>query len=437
MKTKLSTICARLIIAPTDNLASFLHRIMLKLHRAVAPFSSAFAKRFPRSSACFRRTIAPKTVFLFLCALSVLSQASFFTALPGVRTAVICLWGIGFLCFASTCRLAISGKTIRMLLPLVLFDISIFLIGVCRGNISGYLASPIAYSANLSGFLLLAGACCGACDTQGHKPVLFAGGRVYVFCALAVAAYTLISNFSGFWNPSMTYVYAQKNSLAPIVVTAMGCIIFLKLYKDTKLSALFLFSFSVFLVLLKSRSAIFGLVAALFIWWIYAISSGRTRWQVAGYTFLEFVLIMIIPTLRNFIVGEILLNNRASMGLNEISSGRTEQYAQIPESIPHTFLFGNGSTYIESFPLASFASFGIIATLILFVFACTPLFISYTKQASAGCRKNTLLLRGLALGFLMIALFEERAPFGPGTSYFFLWFSAGFLAEYKQKSVDD
>lgn len=371
-----------------------------------------------------------------MCALSVLAQASFLTALPGVRMTVICLWGVGFLYFAFVSRLAISGKTIRCLFPLILFNVLILIIGFCRGNVSGYLTSPIAYSANLSGFLFLAGSACGACDTKEGESFLLAGGRVYVFCTLAVAAYTLISNFSAFWNPSMVYVYAQKNSLAPIVVTAMCCIVFLKLYKDTKLSGLFLFSFSVFLVLLKSRSAIFGLAVALFIWWVYAINSGRSRWQIAGYTFIEFVLVMIIPTLRNFIVGEILLNNRASMGLNEISSGRTEQYAHLPESVPHAFLFGNGNTYIESFPLASFATFGMIAAVILFTFAFMPLFVSHKKQTSVVCRQSALLLRGLALSFLVIALFEERAPFGPGTSYFFLWFSAGFLTEYKQKSVD-
>ena len=140
----------------------------------------------------------------------------------------------------------------------------------------------------------------------------------------------------------------------------------------------------------------------------------------------------------------ILLNHRASEGISAVTSGRTDQITEVLTELPAadtgnsaSFLTGSGSTYIESLPMAAILSYGIIASVPLILFAFVPLVCAnLAKKTNIGKKGYALLLLALSIAFLCSGLFEERAPFGPGVTYFLFWFLSGYLsaAEHSDNS---
>lgn len=248
--------------------------------------------------------------------------------------------GVSF--FAAKSRLKLQRETLFFLCPILIFDLLTFLTGLVKGNLSGYLCSPITYSANLSAFVFLTGSLAGA--VSGKKLIL-TGAKVYVLCAIFISIYTIITSFSGIWLSAETYVYSRKNSLAPIILTAVCCIMFLKIIKNVKLNTLLLVLFIGFMVLLKSRASIIGLAAALVVWYVCVIKNRRKRLYIIIAVLLAVLLVLVIPALRELVIGNIIFNNRASLGVNEITSGRSEQFTLIfLANFPNAPFFGSGST---------------------------------------------------------------------------------------------
>ena len=156
------------------------------------------------------------------------------------------------------------------------------------------------------------------------------------------------------------------------------------------------------------------------------VKDKHLRRQIFYAAIMAFLLVVVIESLRNLMFGQLLFNNRAAEGVNGISSGRTDQVAEVfTPAITRSFWFGGGGTYIESFPLAALTSYGVIAFVPLLLFAFTPLFCVILSWKSTP-DSEAYLLTAISVAFLLISIFEERAPFGPGVTYFFLWFSAGF-----------
>ena len=326
--------------------------------------------------------------------------------------------------------LSCSGRRWFFLCPILIFDLLTFLTGLVKGNLSGYLCSPITYSANLSAFVFLTGSLAGA--VSGKKLIL-TGAKVYVLCAIFISIYTIITSFSGIWLSAETYVYSRKNSLAPIILTAVCCIMFLKIIKNVKLNTLLLVLFIGFMVLLKSRASIIGLAAALVVWYVCVIKNRRKRLYIIIAVLLAVLLVLVIPALRELVIGNIIFNNRASLGVNEITSGRSEQFTLIfLANFPNAPFFGSGSTYIESLPLAALLSFGVVSALPLLIFAAVPLRTATLFKNGPVPKSYVLFLKAASIAFLINCLFEERAPFGPGITYFFLWFTSGFFIGCKK-----
>ena len=183
-----------------------------------------------------------------------------------------------------------------------------------------------------------------------------------------------------------------------------------------------------FIILLKSRASIIGLAAASVVWYVCVCKNKRIRLYIFISLVLAAVLIFAIPQLRDLVIGNILLNNRGSLGLNDVSSGRLEQFQEIfLVEFPKAPFFGNGKMYIESLPLAALLSFGIFPTIPLLIFAAVPLYIAVKCRGQNVPINNIIFLKALSIAFLINGIFEERAPFGPGITYFFLWFTSGFV----------
>ena len=429
MKTRYATTYRRLIHSWADNIISLLDVFAAFLQTRLAPAVNGVTRRFPRIAEFFKN-LTPKKLFAFLCMVSVLSQIDFLSEVWLIRAAVILLWFMAFLFFAAKSRLKLQRETLFFLCPILIFDLLTFLTGLVKGNLSGYLCSPITYSANLSAFVFLTGSLAGAVS---EKKLILTGAKVYVLCAIFISIYTIITSFSGIWLSAETYVYSRKNSLAPIILTAVCCIMFLKIIKNVKLNTLLLVLFIGFMVLLKSRASIIGLAAALVVWYVCVIKNRRKRLYIIIAVLLAVLLVLVIPALRELVIGNIIFNNRASLGVNEITSGRSEQFTLIfLANFPNAPFFGSGSTYIESLPLAALLSFGIVSALPLLIFAAVPLRTATLFKNGPVPQSYVLFLKAASIAFLINCLFEERAPFGPGITYFFLWFTSGFFIGCKK-----
>ena len=438
MNMKFLTTCTHSVNSFADRLSAFLHGIG----------NAAFQNLFPDGTRSRHVQKIAEILFSVLCALSVVSQTDIISRIPCVRICVILLWGIAFLYGLAVSRLHIDKKTILCLIPVLLFDPVVLCISLVTRRFGIYIASPIFYAVNLSAFVFVTGAVYQK-FTSNH--LLSCGIKTYLLCTAAVAVYTILTTFSKGSLSSYLYLYAQKNSLAPIVLTAVACIMFLKPFKHDEWHTPLLMLLGTFLVLLKSRVNLIGFCIVLMIWFFLGIRDKETRKRVFLNIATAAILIVVVATLRELFVDNILLNHRASEGLNAVTSGRTEQITDVltspptapapsengTESAKHSvpFLVGSGSTYIESLPLAAVLSYGIFASIPLILFAFVPLICAKLAGNSAsGNKEYALLLFALSVAFLCSGLFEERAPFGPGVTYFLLWFLSGYFSAAESPS---
>ena len=422
---KYLTTFQRSTLSCADKLSSSLHRIGTKLFGAYPEEGKQ-----PVSE---RQNKVSALLFGLLCAFSVLSQTDVIAAFPYVRLLVIALWIPAFLYAAVRSRLHLGKHVLASLFPLVVFDCLVLVIGFVRGCSGVYLSSPIFYAANLSAFVFVTGGLFGKIAGQD---VIKKGIRIYILCTLCVAIYTILTTFFTQGLSSYLYVYSRKNSLAPIVLTAICCVLFLKPFSHKEWHTPLLMIFGTFLVLLKSRSNFIGFFAVLVIWYIFSLNGKESRKQVFLNLLTAAFLILAVSTLRDLVIDNILLNHRASEGLSGISSGRTDQIAEAVQTpvVQGSRLFGNGYTYIESLPLAVILSYGILSLIPLVAFAFVPLHAAFCAKRAKLSKGFVLFLFAISVAFLINGIFEERAPFGPGTTYFMLWFISGFSLAKEEKN---
>ncbi len=420
---KFLTTCAHSVNSLADKLSASLHRCGIAAFQNLCP-DGAHSRPIQK---------AAEILFSVLCALSVLSQTDVISRIPCVRITVILLWGAAFLFGLIVSRLHIDKKTILCLIPVLLFDLLILGISLAKHRFGIYITSPVFYAVNLSAFVFLTGAVYRK-FTSDH--LLSFGIKTYLICTAAVAVYTILTTFLRGSLTSYLYLYAQKNSLAPIVLTAIACIIFLKPFTHDEWHTPLLMLLGTFLVLLKSRVNLIGFCIVLFVWYFLGIRDKETRKRVFFNVATAAFLIIVVATLRELFIDNILLNHRASEGLGAVTSGRTDQLTEVftEPSVASaenaaSFLTGSGGTYIESLPMAAVLSYGIFASVPLILFAFVPLICAHFAKKSPCVKKGyALLLFALSIAFLCSGLFEERAPFGPGVTYFLLWFLSGYFS---------
>ncbi len=430
MKMKFVTTLTHSIDSCADKLSSALSAFADGIGKLFSPIG----EKIPAIPRLFSH-ITPKLLFAFLCAISVLSQIDVVSAIGTARICVIIAWVAVFFLIAIKAKLCINKKAVALLFPLLIFDILVLGIGLLKRQPMTYLTTPIVYSANLCAFVFVVGSLFGK---TANAELISSGAKVYVLCALGITVYSILTTFSSVGFSSYLYAYAQKNSLAPMIVTAICCVLFLKPFRIKELHTPFLIIFGTFLALLKSRANLVALAAVLIIWYFCAVKDKNARKQI----FLNMVaivfLVLAISSLRDLLIGNILLNHRADLGASGITSGRTDQIAEAivaPQEISKPYFTGNGYTYIESLPLAAVLSYGIFSAAFILIFAFVPLISTYITEKSRGQKKNVLFLFAISVAFLLNGIFEERAPFGPGVTYFMLWFTSGFFVSCRHESI--
>lgn len=233
------------------------------------------------------------------------------------------------------------------------------------------------------------------------------------------------------------YAYDSKNSVSQILLTTWMLILFFKLTNNKLGKKIFYYlSFillTVTLIGLKSRATL--IVIPVIVAWV--IFHGRLNKGVRNIVLIMLGLITIYlvynPDFFNVLIDEVLLGGRSMGNLNDISSGRMNEWTSFWSDFQSAILFGHGRMKRESLILTSLLEFGIVGGGLILWIAIWPFYwtLRYCKKGN----RYYLIFSSIVIAYLINGIFEQLAPFGPGVKCFFLWFFMGILIQ--NKNLDD
>jgi len=369
------------------------------------------------------------------CIFSIFSQIPQTTIADITRFLSFPVWLLS-LCFALfSFGSKINMKGIFYLSPLLIFDVLISIFQIFTGK--NYLRSQLIYPLHLSAFIFLVTYISGQFISEKSLKNII---NSYIISVTVVSAHIFFTSFIGkSWFTSTTYIYASKNSFAQNVLFASILVFIYGFLGSKKIKYPIILLLIFFLFILKCRSTLVGLILAIFYVIFFHIKNNLAKCWAILLLFVAIASIFLIPSLNDFFINEMLFNDRMDMGLNAASSGRITHFKVFVKHFEISPIIGNGRVRVESFPLSALAGFGITASPFILIFAIMPLFTSIKDLIK---KQHSSLLTILVL-FSIIALsnclFEEQAPFGPGTKCFYLWFIYGMYLGRKDRIyfIDD
>lgn len=235
------------------------------------------------------------------------------------------------------------------------------------------------------------------------------------------------------------YAYDSKNSVSQILLTTWILILFFKLTYGKLVKKIFYYvSFAlltVTLIGLKSRATL--IMIPIIVAWI--VIHGRLDKKVRNIVLIMLGLIIIYLVYNSdffdTLINEVLLGGRSIGNLNDISSGRMNEWTSFWSDFQGGILFGHGRMKRESLILTSLLEFGIVGGGLILLLATWPLYwaMRYYKKDS----KYYLIFSSIAIAYLVNGIFEQLAPFGPGVKCFFLWFFMGVLIQNKNLNDEE
>lgn len=359
-----------------------------------------------------------------LCFISNLSQAPRLIGNNYVRIAYLVLW----LVFLAL--LVINERGIPFApfyLPLI-FDVLLLVftvLGPLVGDRSGYLSSNLFRPVNLSTFIMAVGILCGRyiSEKQFRKIAV-----AFIAATFIVAGMIYFDYFRGVdWAGAGTFVYSSKNSAGQILLTAVVLLFLMFAEEREVISYLLSLPLLALVFIMKSRAVIVS--AAIIILYIILFVIKQRKYRLIALTLYvgAIVAVLAIPSLHHLFIDQIMLNNKDRTDIWGISSARNEQYEYFFATFPHYKYIGTGGSYIESFPLASLLSYGIIGSVPLFLFSIYPLRVARKSRRTQSLRPYRVLVVALNLMMLLNGVFEEQSPFGPGVKCYLLWLVTGIL----------
>ncbi|SHJ13532.1 O-Antigen ligase [Parasporobacterium paucivorans DSM 15970] len=334
------------------------------------------------------------------------------------------LWVVALLLIVFKNRYKLKKEIFFLLVMAVLFLIGQCLATIINGN--DYLITSLSYPFYLSIFMVLVIYFYSGKMTEKDFGIIAAG---YISSTAIVAFAVYFTYFRGGfdWN-SIQYVYSSKNSVSQIIFTAITLLIFCirptrKYQRVFKYAGVLLFT--VFLLALRSRASILGLLIII----IIVVFFSRADWKIKALIMLVIVGFAIAlfsnDSLYNFLVNNILLGNRDIKNLDEVSSGRLDILSTFPSLIEGNGLLGAGNRYYECFYLAAFLQHGYIFGSILIIVAIYPA-IWAVRHLRMDESVNIMFLV-LAVSYCVNGIFEGVAPLGPGVKCYFVWLMLGLM----------
>lgn len=239
--------------------------------------------------------------------------------------------------------------------------------------------------------------------------------RIYSFSALFLAVWVQINNFSSLtvWQSSLEYFYAQKNSCAQILASAILINLFtLKYYSKIGKATSILISLYMFIVicLIQCRTVIISLILV-GIFYILKKSSHKIMWIAIAIAL--GVIIFSIDSTRGFFEHTFLLDKYNGESLNSFSSGRLDYYKESLKIFNANIFIGNGKWYVDNFFLEVITELGLVLGLpivCIYIYRIYLNFIHYRKNSN-----NTIILLVLSMSVFYIfeSFMEAYPPFGP------------------------
>lgn len=356
--------------------------------------------------------------------ISNLSQIPIFHGNTIIKGINIFLWLILLINLVLNFTDKISLKKIMIFLFLLLF-FDILMIFLQLFKEIPYLKSNFIYPVHLSFFILVVGYFTGQVFSPNKIYLLV---NSYFLSSLIVAINIYIEFFKGIdWAGSSGYLYASKNSIAQIILISMVLLI---IYSEsgfkTSIKIVSILFFGVFLLMLKSRATLLGLLIFVIYYVFIYIKSNKNKCYILLGLMILIGIIIVNEDVYNFIINQILLNNRAGSDLDTLSSGRMTHLQIFIDNFWNSPWIGNGGQYLESFPLAVLISYGFLGGGLLLVFSIMPCIMAAFEKNEALLNMKTIVI---LLSFIMLAngIFEELSPYGPGVKCYALWMFTGLF----------
>lgn len=368
--------------------------------------------------------------FALITFATVLSQLPYFVSRGMASNVSIAIWAFAaFVCLfmCRTIKIINIGTPIRISAIFLLF---VFTAGVIN---DAYWKSGIPRAVIIAMFVLLVGNILGPSITvYDLKRIL----RSYAFATvvLAVSVYLEYFRGAGF---SRIYLYDEKNSTALLFFTGL-VILLAELGEKRKkpgnpgrtiLYLIFCVILAYCTLILQCR-AVYVSVAIVFI--LFVKSSGLNK------RFKALIMLVVLVAILYYLshgqaldsfLDRFIYAGRSHTNLNDLSSGRTQEWSRFWTDLGDGFLFGNGRMKRESLILTVLLEFGFMFGISILYLAVYPI-----RFGIKNIEKNSsfyFMFLAIAIGFGTNMLFEQLAPFGPGVKCFLLWFMLGILASWK------
>lgn len=232
---------------------------------------------------------------------------------------------------------------------------------------------------------------------------------------------------------SRQYAYASKNSLSVILFSAILFSVFTYVPKKMMFKIAWWIPALLILyvvVVMRSRSVLGGIA---FVYLFFVFRSGNKKIQIVAILLAVFAVFYVYshPSAAQFFVEGILSAGRDYEDIDDFSSGRVHDIEEGWPLFLNNMFWGNGRYYIDSMPIAMLIQYGIWGALIVFSYL---LFVGSRLTKRRNESRLSLASFLLFFVFLINALFEAQAPFGPGVKCFILWMTIGFwIAETTQR----
>ena len=368
----------------------------------------------------------------FICIATNLTQLPVLVELGITSKLSMIIWlAFAFMCFISNINLVIP-KGFQTYLGLTVLFLIIYLISGAFN--SAYFDSALPWCIFLSAFVAINGLMAG--KNLNNKDIDMICSS-YVISGLIVTGNVFLKYIYGQSLTERMYLYGSKNSVSQILLTCWIIILLTKIGNSKKtISVKTMFYLGCFLFLtyvmlaLKSRATIIGMPIIA----VWCFLNGNKNKKLRNIVFLLFIAVTVFLIVNrdayDFLVNNILSGGRDTADLNDMSSGRLDEWKNFGKDFADTWLFGHGRDKRESLILTSLLEFGIIGGGIILIIAIFPFALGVKNLKN---NKFYILFTSIALVYFVNGIFEQLAPFGPGVKCYLLWFLFGILMATKEK----
>ena len=136
------------------------------------------------------------------------------------------------------------------------------------------------------------------------------------------------------------------------------------------------------------------------------------------------IIIFSIPQVRDYFFKSLISFGRDTATLDSFATGRFGELITGLNLLSNNPLFGVGRQKVEMFYGSIIVQYGFIFAIPFFIFSFIPLFPLLKYRFSKLSFSNSLCVI-IGISFLILGIFEELMPIGPGVRTYILWFLVG------------